>query len=116
VTPQATTSYTQTCTGAGGTATASAVVTVTQPQQTGGWYVAPFGSATTRTVYEAVLPLSGTTLVRGNADGRIAVGKPCGAQVFTEGSTSYRSIANSDAQLNSPTYASRSHVAACVFR
>jgi hypothetical protein len=67
-------------------------------------------------VYEAVLPLTGTTLVRGNADGKIAVGKPCGSQVFVEGTTSYRSVANSDVQLNSPTYASRNHVAVCVQR
>ena len=116
VSPQSTTSYTQTCSGAGGTASASAVVTVTAAQQTGNWYVAPSGTSTTRTVYEAVLPQSGTTLVRGNADGRINVGKTCGAQVFTEGTTSYRSVANSDVQLNSPTYASRSHVAVCEFR
>jgi len=116
VTPQSTTAYQQTCTGLGGTATASAIVTVNPPAQTGGWYVAPNGYNSYRSVYEAVLSLSGTKLIRGNYDGNIDVGRPCGAEVFKMGTSSYRWIANSDARLNSPTYADRSHVTVCVQR
>ena len=77
------------------------------------WRVAPNGTSATRPVYEAVLPVSGSALVRGNQEGAIATGKPCGAEVFNTGS-SYRSIADADAKLASPTYVGRQHVAVCV--
>lgn len=64
-------------------------------------------------VYEAVLPLTGSILVRGNPEGSIALGKPCGAQVFLLAGVSYRAITQSDAALGSPTYLDRQHVAAC---
>lgn len=80
------------------------------------WKVQPNGTTTTRPAYEAVLPLTGTALVRGNQDGAIAVGKPCLGEVFKIGTTSYRTIANSDAVLASPTYAGRLHVAVCTLQ
>jgi hypothetical protein len=80
------------------------------------WVVAMNGSAATRPAIEAVLDASGKSLVRGNQDGTIAIGKPCGAEIFKSGSSSYRQISNADAQLASPTYATRQHVAVCVLR
>jgi hypothetical protein len=80
------------------------------------WVVVANGTSTTRPVYEAVLPISGIGLVRGNQDGSIAVGKPCGAELFKQSTNSYRAIANTDAQLASPTYGVRQHVAVCVQR
>lgn len=80
------------------------------------WVVAPNGTSTTRPIYEAVLPLTGTGLVRGNQDGTIAVGKPCAAELFKQSTNSYREIVNTDAKLASPTYATRQHVAVCVQR
>ncbi len=77
------------------------------------WLVSGTG---TRPVYEAVLPLSGSGLVLGNQDGTISAGKACGTEQFKQGSTSYRSVANTDTSLRSPTYANRSHVAACVLQ
>jgi hypothetical protein len=65
-------------------------------------------------VYEAVLNAAGSALVRGNTEGSIQVGKPCGAEVFKISTNSYRAIAESDASLASPTYKGRKHVAICV--
>jgi len=68
---------------------------------------------TSESVYEAVLPLTGTGLVRGNIEGTIAGGKLCGAQQFVSGTTSYRTVADADVAYNSPTYNGRNTVAAC---
>lgn len=65
-------------------------------------------------VFEAVLPLTGSALVQGNNVGTIAVGKPCGAELFKVGTASWRRITDTDAALKSPTYAGRSNVAVCV--
>jgi hypothetical protein len=78
------------------------------------WVVAPNGSSSTRPIYEAVLPATGSALVRGNQDGTIAVGKLCSSELFQLSGSSYRTIQNSDAALTSPTYQSRAHVAICV--
>jgi hypothetical protein len=64
-------------------------------------------------VYEAVLAASGPLVVRGGQVGTIALGKPCGAQIFTELGRSFRTVTASDVQLTSPSYASRVLVAAC---
>jgi hypothetical protein len=77
------------------------------------WRVAPT-SATTRPVYEAVLNAAGSVLVRGNAEGTVPVGTTCGAEVFKISTNSYREIPESSAQLASPTYRGRRHVALCV--
>jgi len=66
------------------------------------------------TVYEAVLPASGSGLIQGNAEGTIPAGKSCGNQQFASGSASYRTIADADATLTSPSYKGRNNVAACV--
>jgi len=65
-------------------------------------------------VFEAVLPLTGTALVKGNQEGTIIGGKTCGTEIFLEGTTSYRNILEADAALASPTYRGRQHVAACA--
>lgn len=83
------------------------------PTPTPAWVVAPV-SSNSRPVYEAVLNAAGTALVRGNTEGQIASGKPCGAEVFKISTNSYRIITESDATLNSPTYKGRQHVAICT--
>ncbi len=75
------------------------------------WVVSGTGS---QPVYEAVLPLSGSALVRGTQQGTVAAGKTCGSEVFKVGSTSYRQINEADASLVSPSYQGRSHTAACA--
>jgi hypothetical protein len=70
----------------------------------------------TETVYEAVLPASGSGLIQGNAEGTIPAGKACGTQQFTSGSASYRTIGDADATLSSPSYKGRNNVAACVLQ
>jgi hypothetical protein len=75
------------------------------------WVVSGSGS---QPLFEAVLPMTGAAMVRGNQDGTIVAGKPCGAEAFKVSSSSYRAVQNSDSALASPTYASRSHVAICV--
>lgn len=67
-------------------------------------------------VSEAVLPLTGTALVRGNDVGTIAVGKPCGAEQFKVGTASWRTITDADAALKSQTYAGRVNVALCTLQ
>jgi hypothetical protein len=68
------------------------------------------------TVYEAVLPASGSGLIRGNAEGTIPAGKACGTEQFISGSASYRTIGDADAALSSPTYKGRNNVAVCVLQ
>lgn len=81
-------------------------------EPTEAWVVAPI-SGNSRPVYEAVLNAAGA-LVRGNTEGKVASGKPCGAEVFQSSSSSYRAITESDATLTSQTYRGRQHVAVCV--
>jgi hypothetical protein len=81
----------------------------------------PAGGQTWKTtasesVFEAVLPLSGTALVQGNNLGTIAAGKPCGAEQYKIGTASYRRITDSDAALKSPTYAGRNNTAVCTLQ
>jgi hypothetical protein len=73
-------------------------------------------TAASESVYEAVLPQSGTQLVQGNVEGTIPAGKACGNQVFTLNSNSYRTISDSDASYNSPTYLGRNNVAVCTLQ
>lgn len=80
------------------------------------WVTAKNGTQLTRPVYEAVLPATGTTLVRGNQEGVAKIGAPCGDEVFKSGTSSYRAIADDDAGLTSPTYRGRKHVAICVLQ
>jgi hypothetical protein len=61
-----------------------------------------------------VLATSGSTLVRGNPEGSIGVGRTCGAEVFVAGSNSYRELTEGEIALSSPTYQGRRHVAVCV--
>lgn len=77
------------------------------------WKVAPTSSGT-RPVYEPVANLTSTATVRGTAQGKVAAGKPCGEQRFRSGTSSYRTVAESDITLDSPTYKGREHVAICV--
>lgn len=79
------------------------------------WFVAPV-SGDSRPAYEAVLNAAGNALVRGNTEGRIPVGKPCGAEAFRVSANSYRDVNESDVSLGSPTYRGRRHVALCVRR
>jgi hypothetical protein len=69
---------------------------------------------TSETVNEPVLDSTGTTLVLGTAQGKIAGAKACGNQVFVSGSNSYRTVSESDVTLSSPTYRGRGHVAICT--
>ncbi len=85
---------------------AGACTAVVQP-----WVVSGTGS---QPVYEAVLPLSGSTLVRGMQQGTVVAGTTCGNEVFRIGTTSYRQIDEADASLASPTYLGRSHTAVCA--
>jgi hypothetical protein len=87
--------------------------TTTPPPTTTTWMVAPNGSSSTRTVYEAVLPSAGTALVRGNVEGTISVGRTCGAEVFKMGTDSYRDVTEGEVSLASPSYNGRRHVAVC---
>lgn len=85
---------------------------------------APAGACTTaavtwktsaaESVFEAVLPVSGSALVQGNSVGTVAAGKTCGAEVYKIGTASYRRISDSDASLRSPTYAGRVNTAVCT--
>jgi hypothetical protein len=83
------------------------------PPVAASWLVAPSGSSSTRTVYEAVLPSAGTALVRGNSEGTISVGRTCGAEVFKIGTDSYRDVIEGEVTLASPSYGGRRHVAVC---
>lgn len=78
------------------------------------WVVATNGTLATRPVYEAVLNAAGTATVRGNAEGTVKVGAPCGAEVFKLSVNSYREVAESDVTLTSPTYRGRRHTAICL--
>lgn len=82
------------------------------PPPTQQWRVAPI-AAGTRPVYEAVLNTAGATLVRGNQEGSVPVGTPCGNELFRLSNNSYRAIADAQAILNSPTYRGRQHAAIC---
>jgi len=86
----------------------------TTPPPTTSWMVARNGTASTRTVYEAVLPSAGTTMVRGNTEGSIAVGRTCGNEVFKQGTDSYREVTEGEVTLASPSYTGRKHVAVCT--
>jgi len=77
-------------------------------------WVVSSSSSTTRPVYEAVLPLTGTVLVRGNQEGTVPIGKPCGPELFKQSTNSYRAITEADATLASPTYRGRQHAALCT--
>jgi len=90
--------------------------TTTPPPATTTWMVAPSGTSSTRTVYEAVLPSAGTTLVRGNVEGSIAVGRTCGNEVFKVSTDSYREVTEGEVALASPTYTGRKHVAVCTLQ
>lgn len=94
-----------------GTRAATRPCTVPPPPAT--WKVALAASGS-RPIYEAVLNAAGNATVRGNPEGQIPVGKPCGAEVFKVSSNSYRSIAENDGVLDSPTYRGRQHVAICT--
>jgi hypothetical protein len=78
------------------------------------WVVAPNASNTTRTAYEAVLNVSGVGYKRGGTEGSIAVGRPCGSELFRTTAGSWRTVSERDIALSSPTYRGRSHVAICV--
>jgi hypothetical protein len=71
---------------------------------------------TSESVYEAVLPLTGAGLVRGNIEGTIVSAKLCGAEQFKSGTTSYRTVADADASYTSPTYNGRDSVAVCTLQ
>lgn len=77
------------------------------------WAVAPSGSSSTRTVYEAVLASAGSALIRGNTEGTISVGRTCGVEVFRMGTESYRDVTEGEVTLSSPSYGGRRHVAVC---
>lgn len=77
------------------------------------WVVSSTGA---RPAYEPVLAISGGGVVVGHQDGTVPAGLPCGAEIIAQGTTSYRQINNSDVALQSPTYASRTHIAVCVLR
>jgi len=66
------------------------------------------------TVYEPVLPKTGTALVLGTTQGTVPTGKPCGSEVVAVGSTSYRSVTETDLTLASPSYQGRKHVSVCT--
>lgn len=78
------------------------------------WKVAVSGTAADRPVAEPVQNLTSTALIKGGDQGRIAVGKICGAQAFKSGTSSYRYVTESDVSLTSPTYKGRQHVAICT--
>jgi hypothetical protein len=85
---------------------------------------APAGACTTvattwkttaaESVFEAVLPVSGTALIQGNNVGTVAADKPCGDEQYKIGTASYRRITDADASLKSPTYAGRINAAVCT--
>lgn len=78
------------------------------------WIVAVNGTATTRPVFEAILPITGTAKVRGNREGSAKIGAPCGDPILTLSGSSYRAILDADAGLTSPTYRGRQHIAVCT--
>jgi hypothetical protein len=106
-TPSSAVTHTVGSTGGGGTTT---------PPPATSWMVARNGSQSTRTVYEAVLPSAGTTMVRGNTEGTIAVGRSCGNEVFKQGTDSYRDVTEGEVTLASPSYNGRKHVAVCTLQ
>jgi len=79
------------------------------------WVVAPISSGS-RPVFEPVLSLAGDAVVRGGEQGRIAVDKPCGIERFRVGRNSYRTVAEADLTLASPTYRGREHTAICTLQ
>lgn len=78
------------------------------------WTVAANGTQATRPVYEAILNAAGTATVRGNVEGTVKVGAPCGVEAFKVSTNSYREVAESDVTLASPTYRGRRHTAICL--
>jgi hypothetical protein len=91
-----------------------AFVLAIPPQPVEVWKVAVSGTAADRPVAEPVQNLTSTALIKGGDQGRIAVGKICGAQAFKSGTSSYRYVTESDVSLTSPTYKGRQHVAICT--
>lgn len=71
-------------------------------------------TAAAESVFEAVLPVSGTALTQGNNVGTIPAAKPCGDEQYKMGTASYRRITDTDASLKSPTYAGRINTALCT--
>lgn len=79
------------------------------------WVVADVTSGS-RPVYEPVLDAAGTATVRGTVQGSIAVGKPCTIERYRVGRNSYRTVAEADLTLASPTYRGREHTAICTLK
>lgn len=77
------------------------------------WVVAQIAGGS-RPIYEVVLNAAGNSDVRGQPQGYVDAGKPCGSERFRVSSNSYRDVAESDVRLDSPTYRGRSHVAICA--